>query len=238
MDFATLPRVIEIVLVRHAQPDWEPGGRAVDEPGLTELGRAQAERVAGFLSEFHFDALHTSPLKRARETAAPIAKRLELEPRTERWLAEITLPPLEGLPTKEVQRFFAEARARDLERWWEGFLPEGESFRHFHERVTGGIESLLLDDPRLRIHEDGGHRLWHFLEEDRRLLLVAHAGTHAVLVSHLLGIEPVPWEAERFVLGWAGVAVLRPVRIAEGAVWSLVSFNDRHHLVGLPDPRG
>ena len=36
---------MEIVLVRHAQPDWEPGGRAVDDPGLTELGRSQAECV-------------------------------------------------------------------------------------------------------------------------------------------------------------------------------------------------
>ncbi len=230
--------MIELVLVRHAQPDWEPGGRAVDEPALTALGRAQAERLAAFFAEERFDALYTSPLRRARETVSPLAHRLGIEPQVQRWLAEITLPPLEGLPTEEVERFFKMARARDLEQWWDGFLPKGESFRQFHERVTGGIESLLLADPRLRIHEDGGHRLWQIPQESQRILLVAHAGTHAVLVSHLLGIEPVPWEAERFVLGWAGVAILRPVRIAEGAVWSLPSFNDRRHLAGLEDPSG
>ena len=38
--------MIEIVLVRHAQPDWEPGGRAVDHPELSGHGRRQAEAVA------------------------------------------------------------------------------------------------------------------------------------------------------------------------------------------------
>ena len=37
---------MEIVLIRHAQPDWEPDGRAVDDPGLTRLGRDQAKLTA------------------------------------------------------------------------------------------------------------------------------------------------------------------------------------------------
>jgi probable phosphoglycerate mutase len=226
--------MIELVFVRHAQPDWEPGGRAVDEPGLTAFGRAQAERLAEALSGEHFDEFYVSPLQRARETAAPVAERLGREPKVVRWLAELTLPPLEGMPSEEVQRFFREVRERDLERWWDG-PPGGESFRHFHERVTSGVESLLLEDPRLRIHEDRGGRLWQFPEESRRLLLVAHAGTIAVALSHLLGIEPVPWEGERFMIDWTGIARLRPVRIASGAVWSLISFNDREHLNGLPE---
>jgi probable phosphoglycerate mutase len=228
---------MELVLVRHAQPHWEPGGRAVDEPELTELGRVQAGRLAEVLARGPVDELYASPLRRAQQTAAPVAERLGMKPKVERWLAEMGLPRMQGLPMEEVQRFFQEARARSLERWWDG-PPGGESFRHFYERVTAGIEGLLLGEHRLRVHEDGGYRLWHLPDEDRRLLLVAHAGTNAVILSHLLGIEPVPWAVERFLLGWAGVARVRTVPVASGAVWSLVSFNARDHLTGLPDPPG
>lgn len=228
---------MELVLVRHGQPDWTAGGWAVDDPRLTELGREQADRLAKELGEEPFGAIHVSPLRRARETAEPIGARLGMEPQVERWLAEVGIPPLEGRPMEEVNRFFAEARARDLERWWEG-LPGGESFRHFYERVSSGIEGFLAGGHRLRIHEMGGHRLWHVPEKTPRVLLVAHAGTNAVITSHLLGIPPVPWAPERFTLGWAGIVCLRTIPVADGAVWSLRSFNARHHLAGLPDPRG
>ncbi len=228
---------MQLVLVRHAQPAWTEEGRAVDDPGLTELGRSQADRVSKALAEETFDALYVSPLHRARETAAPIADRLGLEPQVESWLAEVGIPPFQGLPMDEVSRFFEESRARDLERWWDG-LPGGESLRHFYERVSSGIEGFLMEGQRLRVHEDGGHRLWRVPDEGRRLLLVAHAGTHGVLISHLLGVPAVPWAPERFSLGWAGIARLRTRRVADGAVWSLASFNTRHHLSGLPDPPG
>jgi hypothetical protein len=60
------------------------------------------------------------------------------------------------------------------------------------------------------------------------------------MLSHLLGIEPVPWEAERFRLGWAGITRLRthPVGGGGGHIWSLVRFNEREHLAGLDDPVG
>ncbi|MFQ5514620.1 MAG: histidine phosphatase family protein [Myxococcota bacterium] len=223
---------MELVLVRHAQPDWEPDGRAVDHPALTELGRAQARRCAAALAGESFDALYVSPLRRARETAAPIAEALGLEPRVESWLRELELPPLAGKTEEEVLRFFHSARARHLEKWWEGF-PGGESFRHFYERVSSGIEGLLLHSHRLGVHADAGHRIWRVPERSSRLLLVAHEGTHSVILSHLLGIEPVPWAWLRFSISWAGLARLRTTEVAGGAVWVLRSFNQAHHLDGL-----
>ena len=59
----------EVVLVRHAQPDWEPDGRAVDHPALTPLGREQARRAAEVLAKEHFDHFYASPLRRVVETA-------------------------------------------------------------------------------------------------------------------------------------------------------------------------
>ncbi|MEE8580738.1 MAG: histidine phosphatase family protein [Myxococcota bacterium] len=223
---------MEIVLVRHAQPDWEAGGRAVDDPGLTGLGHEQARRTAEALAGESFDSLLASPLKRADETSRPIAERLGLEVEVHSWLREIGLPPMAGKTTDEVSRYFARANARDLAQHWDG-LPGGESFRHFYERVSAGIEGLLLGDHRLRIHEDAGHRLWKVPEEAARLLIVAHQGTCSVIVSHLLGIEPVPWSPLRFDKAWASISRLHASKVARGAVWSLGSFNRVEHLDGL-----
>ncbi len=227
---------MEIVLVRHGQPDWEPGGLAVDDPELTAFGHAQARRTADALAGERFDGVYVSPLRRAVETMAPIAEKLGVEPRVESWLAELRLPRMEGSTAEEVQHFFAAARARELEHWWDG-LPGGESFRHFTERVSGGIESLLVGDHALGVHEDGGHRLWRLPDAAARLLIVAHEGTNAVILSHLLGVDPVPWAWMRFSADWTGITRLRAVPVASGAVWVLEGFNRVHHLDGLEDPR-
>lgn len=223
---------MEIVLVRHAQPDWEPDGRAVDDPGLTGLGHEQAKRTAAALDGERFDALLVSPLRRVCETAQPIAEVLKLTPQPLSWLREIGLPPMAGKTTDEVRRYFARANARDLESHWEG-PPGGESYRHFFERVTAGVESVLLGDHRLQIHEDAGHRLWQVPETNTRLLIVAHQGTCSVIVSHLLGIEPVPWSALRFDKNWASISRLQVSRVGGGAIWSLACFNHVEHLEGL-----
>jgi probable phosphoglycerate mutase len=224
---------MEIVLVRHAQPDWEPDGRARDEPELTALGRTQAEATARALSAERFDAVYVSPLLRARETAEPIEKALGVGAQVEGWLAELRLPSLEGTPLEEVQRFFARMRMRDLADWWNG-LEGGESFRHFHERVTAGIEEVLAAHGARRLSQS----LWSVPEGERRLLMVAHGGSIAVLLAHLLGIDPEPFEGERFQVGWTGIARVRTLPVAGANVWSLHAFNARAHLAGLPDPPG
>src|SRR6185437_8784389 len=63
----------ELLLLRHALP---VSGHA--DPGLSDVGRAQAERVAQRLKGSRVDALVTSPLRRARETVAPIEASLGL----------------------------------------------------------------------------------------------------------------------------------------------------------------
>jgi len=230
--------VIDVVLVRHAQPDWEPGGRAVDHPALSAHGRLQAEALADALEGERFDACYTSTLQRAIETSEPVARRLGVRFEQCSWLDELRLPTLEGRTTEEVERFFASARARDLEQWWEGLPPDGESFRHMYERVSSGVELLLEETHGMRSHDNAGYRLWRPPDADRRFLIVAHAGTISVILSVLLDVEPTSWAVERFSSYWAAITRLVTVPIADGYAFSLRAFNDIGHLLPLGLPPG
>jgi probable phosphoglycerate mutase len=225
---------VEIVLVRHAQPDWEPDERAVDDPGLTHLGRAQAARIAEHLAEEHFDAVYLSPLRRVVETAAPYLEATGLKGEARDWLRETGLPSLEGQTRAQVEAYFAHAKAREFAEWWDG-LPGGERFLHFYERVSGGLEALLGDGHTAHIHQEAGQRLWEIDREDQRVLIFAHEGTNAVLVSHLIGAAPVPWNHLRFSTSWAGITRLHTVRIGSRWVWSMEAFNRLSHLQDLDD---
>jgi probable phosphoglycerate mutase len=67
------------------------------------------------------------------------------------------------------------------------------------------------------------------------VLLVAHAGTNAVLICHLLGLQPVPWEWERFVLGHASISRVEALHVGDGYTFSLTRLSDVEHLT--PDQR-
>jgi broad specificity phosphatase PhoE len=214
-------------MVRHGEPEWAVGGRSVDDPQLTERGRAQAALVAERLAGERFDQVLVSPVRRAQETAEPILAALGATPTVFEWLAEIRNPAWEGSPVEHVERAFAEQRAKPVEQLWDG-LPGGESFRDFHERVTTGLEAHLFKSG-VRVWEERP-RLYEIDEPELRVLVVAHAGVNAVAVGTLLGIPPVPWEWERFISFHASVTELVAVEIGSAHAFSLHRLSDLSHL--------
>lgn len=219
---------MEILLLRHAQPEWNRGGFSQVDPGLTELGRRQAKLAAERLASEHFDELLVSTATRSQETAAPIRERHRGTATQDRaWLHEIRMPRTwEGTPAEEVDRAFAEARHRPRDEWWEG-MPGGESFRDFHARVTIGLEAELEE---VGVRYDPDLELWDVPREAPRLLMVAHAGTNSVILGRLLGLQPQPWEWERFASDHASLTSLRSTRIGGAHIFSLQSFSDVEHL--------
>jgi len=218
---------MELLLIRHGQPAWSRDGRSVDDPDLTELGHIQATRVADRLAGLQVDHLFVSPLRRAHQTVAPLAEALDMEPVQLDWLAEISAPRFEGTPIEQVERVFADSRARPIEEHWGG-IPGGESFTDFHARVTGGLDGLLCDLGAAPMRLDP--RLWAFEPSDRRIVVVAHAGTNSVALGHLLGITPVPWEWERFVSFHASISTVQPLAVGGAQAFSLQRFADVAHL--------
>lgn len=217
----------ELVLVRHAEPDWERA-KGTGDPGLTELGRVQAARAAELLRRFRIDAIYCSPLQRARETAETVAAAQNLTPVVIDDLEEIRVPALRNLSQTEVDSYFAAAARRTLQDRWSGF-PGGESFRDFHIRVSSAIESMLVHYG-VHSHLSEEFTVWSAPARGRtlRIAVVAHGGTNAVVLTHLLGIAPVPWEWLRFETVLAAVSIVALRGITDDAyVWSLQRFGWR-----------
>ena len=221
---------MELIFIRHAEPAWSVDGIAQRDPDLTPRGHAQAKAVANRLAADRRKAAEilVSPARRAQQTAAPIVEAVGLTPTTVDGIVEIQMPEWSGKPEEEVQRIFVDSRSRHPDEWWEG-LQDGESFRAFHERVTSAVKQIL--EERSVSADPSGHRhLWRVETDPRRIVIVAHGGTNAVALGWLLGVEPTPWEWERFILGHASIARVRAIPLAGGHVFSLRDFNDREHL--------
>ncbi|CAM5610027.1 RNase H type-1 domain-containing protein OS=Streptomyces antimycoticus OX=68175 GN=SSPO_069470 PE=4 SV=1 [Streptomyces antimycoticus] len=106
------------VLLRHGETPLTPekrfSGSGGTDPGLSDVGRHQAERVAAALAaRGTIQAIVTSPLRRCRETAEAVARRLGLDVRVEEGLRETDFGAWEGLTFAEVK----ERHPDDLEAW-------------------------------------------------------------------------------------------------------------------------
>ena len=220
----------EIVIVRHAEPEWVRDGLNVDDPPLTERGRRQAETLAAALRHEHFDEILVSPLSRTRETAAPLLSALGRELVVEPWLEEIRNPIWHGTPVEKAAEAYRADRARASHERWAG-LPGGESVADFVDRINVGC-SLFLEE-RGVVRQDTGLPVWSTTEQfapGRRVLLVCHAGTGSVSICHMLGLQPTPWEWERFLLGHASISRVQLFSLADGATFSLVKLSGDEHL--------
>jgi len=218
---------MELLLVRHAQPEWDRDDVSYVDPGLTRRGLEQADLLANRLLHERFDVLLVSTARRAQQTARPVRDRCPDVPTEDRaWMHEIHMPShWDGTPAQEVNRTLREAQHRPRDLWWEG-LPGGETFRDFHARVTIGLDAEL-GALGVRRRDD---RLWDVPADAPDLLLVAHAGTNSVVLGHLLGLDPEPWEWERFASDHASVTRLRATPIAGAHIFSLQGFSDVAHL--------
>jgi len=223
---------MEIVLIRHGEPEWTKDGLAIVDPPLTERGHQQAQRLADRLQGEHFDEILVSPLQRARQTAAPLLTALGRPEIVDPWLEEIRDPSWHGTPAEKAAEAYAELRRRPAEERWHG-LQGGESMRDFVDRIRLGA-SLFLEE-RSVVRSDTHLPIWQVAKAGARIALVAHAGTNSITICHLLGLEPTPWEWDRFVLGHSSVSRLEAIPLDDGYTFSLTKLSDLEHIE--PDDR-
>jgi probable phosphoglycerate mutase len=218
---------MEIVLVRHGQPEWVRDGLSIVDPPLTDRGHRQAQRVADALGDIEFDEVVVSPLLRARQTAAPLLRRLGRQMTVEPWLHEIREPNWHGSPAELMRKAYEDERQRTSEARWRG-LEGGEPPSDFVERVRRDAAKFLGERGTYRSEQI--LPMWHMDRAEMRVCVVAHAGTNGVVLCQLLGLEPVPWEWDRFVTGHASITRLESMQMGDGHTFSLTKLSDTEHL--------
>jgi 2,3-bisphosphoglycerate-dependent phosphoglycerate mutase len=197
---------LELWLVRHGETDWNVAGRIqghLDVP-LNANGVAQARNLASRLSGQRFEAVYSSDLSRALETARVVAARLHDAPDVRvdvRW-REQHLGVIQGLTHDEITAQHIRRPQNHLEAY-EG----AESRAEVVERVRVPLEELCA------AHAGG------------RVLVVSHGATLSATVRLLLGDE-----AHRLELyGHDNTAITRfSLRAAHRGV--LIALNDSAHL--------
>jgi probable phosphoglycerate mutase len=215
---------MEFILIRHAQPEWVKDGKSVVNPPLSELGFRQADILGERLKDDRFDHVCVSPLLRARQTAAPFHER---PPVIEPWLEEIREPAWHGQPAEvTVKAYNDDAKANALDRW--SGLSGGEPVSEFVARIRSGCNEFLLRHGVRR--QDTLLPVWDIDDPTTSFVFVAHAGTNSVIICHLLGLEPTPWDWERFVIGHASITTIKAIKLGDGYTFSLEKLSDLEHL--------
>jgi probable phosphoglycerate mutase len=164
------PPATTVLLVRHGQTPTT--GKVL--PGrakglhLADAGHRQAEAAAARLAELpRVDAVYSSPLERAKETAAPIARARGLRTRTARGLLECDFGEWTGADLKALMKlpeWHTVQRAPSTFRF-----PGGESFTEMQTRMVTCLDGLRADHP-------GG-----------TIVCVSHADTIKAAAAHALG---------------------------------------------------
>ncbi|PFH09197.1 putative phosphoglycerate mutase [Collimonas sp. PA-H2] len=139
----------EILLIRHGETDWNLERRLqghLDIP-LNQVGERQALALARSLDGIALDAVFSSDLQRARQTAVPLAAARNLPLRLDAGLRERCYGALEGLRYPEAAQRFPEAYAALMERAVDYRYPAGvhaaETMREFYERAVSTLLVVL-----------------------------------------------------------------------------------------------
>lgn len=186
--------MVDLWLVRHGQTEWNVAGRwqgqAPEAPGLNDTGWTQALAVQDQLKGFHFSAIYSSDLLRARQTAELIAKPFGLKVILEPRLREMNLGAWEGLLFNEIEGQYPlalEERARDP---FHTRAPQGEAPLEVAERVMATLNEIVLK-----------HR-------GESVLIVSHGVSLAVILCHGQGIplnqvyDHIPEHAKPYHVSW------------------------------------
>jgi probable phosphoglycerate mutase len=132
-----------LLLIRHGENDYTKRGKLagyLPDVHLNERGREQAQQLAEALKQVPLKAIYSSPLERAMETAAPIAKAHGLKVIQEAGLKETDVGKWQGRSLK----------ALNLNKHWKvvqrapsrAQFPEGETFYQCQTRVVKALDRI------------------------------------------------------------------------------------------------
>ena len=208
----------EVLVVRHGETPWNVERRVQgwEDIPLNETGIRQAEALARHLSRTRLqgnqiDAIYSSDLQRARMTAEIVGHALSLPVVVDEGVRERHFGVLQGLVFSKMEEHEPEAARIWKSRDPDAILPEGESLRRFHERITQAIDTIASR---------------HL---GQRVMVVSHGGAMDIIWRHAKQASlQAPREAELLNASINRLKVL-PER------WEIIEWGNVAHLAGDAD---
>jgi broad specificity phosphatase PhoE len=166
-----------LLFIRHAQTDMAGTFCGHSDPPMNSDGRLQVRELAAHLATERFDAIYSSDLRRAIDTADALAHAFGVAVVTRPALREIHFGDWEGLRWNEIEQRDAAYAHRWIEAFPELPAPGGEPFAAFERRVIEEVDRLL------------------HLAEQKRIAVVTHGGVMRVVLRSALGFnEQEAWD--------------------------------------------
>jgi probable phosphoglycerate mutase len=201
---------MELLLIRHALPVRRELSVGRADPELSPDGNAQTAHLAEYLAAEHLDAVYASPLRRAQQTASPIAARFGLAVSTAVGVAEWDQNSPEYVPVEELKAAGDPRWQEMLDGVWSSDEPEHE----FRARVLDTIEGII-----------DAHA-------GEKVAVVCHGG---VINAYLANVLSLGNAGERGFF-YPNYTSINRVAAARSGQRSIVTVNETSHLrnTGLP----
>jgi len=136
---------MQVVLLRHGATDWNLQGRCqgTSDIELNDVGLRQADTIAACLSREQIDAVYSSHLRRALQTAHAVSRPHHLPVVVERDVRELDHGDLEGLTFNEIKEQYTEFLVRWRAEPAELQIPGGERLTDVSERAWKGLQRIV-----------------------------------------------------------------------------------------------
>jgi probable phosphoglycerate mutase len=193
---------VELLLIRHAEPIRVVDAEGPADPHLHERGVEQARRLAAWLEAEELHAVWSSPMKRAQETAAPLAFAQGLPVLIDEELAEFDREATSYIPLEEMKAAKDERYLAMIEGRLEDFDTDPLAFQ---AGVVAAVERVVARHAR------------------QRVAVVCHGGVINAYIGHLLGIERVLFFEPKYT------SVSRVLAASTGER-SVLTLNETAHL--------
>ena len=158
---------MELILVRHGLPMRREVVEGPADPELSVEGHDQSARLASYLATESIDAIYSSPMKRAFQTAEPLAAKTSLPISIVDDVAEYDRLSNEYIPIEEL-------RAANDDRWQKlltgGWQSDSDTLESFRNRVISSLELLISQ------------------HASQRIVVTCHGGVINQYLAHILGI--------------------------------------------------
>jgi broad specificity phosphatase PhoE len=166
--------IVIVYLLRHGETDWNSEQRTQGNTdiSLNVNGLNQARQAADYLSKFDIEAIYSSHLSRAYETASIIATKLQKPHFIDKELTEVNMGRWEGSRWDDIKIEYIDYLPKWLNNLENIPAPGGESYGQVQVRVVRAYKRIISKH-----------------SEDSNILIVSHGIAIKTLIAYILGLS-------------------------------------------------